>query len=74
MDLLDEHTLVVNTAHPLVQNLQTMADEGKDPELVKLICNHVYDLALVTQKSFDPTSARNFVERSNQVLTRLTRR
>lgn len=74
MDLLDEHTLVVNTAHPLVQNLQTMADEGKDPELVKLICNHVYDLALVTQKSFDASSARSFVERSNEVLTRLTGR
>ncbi len=74
MDFLEEHTLVVNTAHPLVQNLQTMADEGKDPELVRLICNHVYDLALVTQKSFDATSARSFVERSNEVLTRLTRR
>ena len=74
MDLLEEHTLLVNTAHPLVQNLQTMADEGKDPELVRLICNHVYDLALVTQKSFDATSARSFVERSNEVLTRLTRR
>ncbi|NJK64417.1 MAG: molecular chaperone HtpG [Synechococcaceae cyanobacterium SM2_3_1] len=72
MDFLDEHTLIINTTHPLVRNLQTMADEGKDRELVNLICRHIYDLALVTQKSFDADTARQFVERSNQVLTRLT--
>lgn len=71
-EFLEEHTLLVNTAHPLVQNLQSMSDQGKDPELIKLICNHIYDLALVTQKSFDADAARRFVERSNEVLTRLT--
>jgi molecular chaperone HtpG len=74
MEFLEEHTLVVNTAHPLIQNLQALAEEGRDPELVNLICNHIYDLALITQKSFDPTAARAFVQRSNEVLTRLTRR
>ncbi len=72
MDFLDEHTLIINTTHPLVKNLQTMADTGKDKDLVNLICRHIYDLALVTQKSFDADTARQFVERSNQVLTRLT--
>lgn len=71
-DFLEEHTLLVNTAHPLVQNLQALANSGRDPELVKLLCQHIYDLALVTQKSFDADSARAFVERSNAVLTRLT--
>jgi molecular chaperone HtpG len=42
--------------------------------LVHLICNHIYDLALITQKSFDPAAVRAFVQRSNEVLTRLTRR
>jgi molecular chaperone HtpG len=74
MEFLEEHTLVVNTAHPLIQNLQALAEEGRDPELVNLICNHIYDLALITQKSFDPAAARAFVQRSNEVLTRLTRR
>jgi molecular chaperone HtpG len=74
MEFLEEHTLVVNTAHPLMQNLQALAEEGRDPELVNLICNHIYDLALITQKSFDPAAARAFVQRSNEVLTRLTRR
>lgn len=74
LEFLEEHTLVINTAHPLVQNLQALADEGRDPELVNLICNHIYDLALITQKSFDPAAARAFVQRSNEVLTRLTSR
>ena len=74
MEFLEEHTLVVNTAHPLIQNLQALAEEGRDPELVNLICNHIYDLALITQRSFDPAAARAFVQRSNEVLTRLTRR
>ncbi|MFS8910483.1 molecular chaperone HtpG [Synechococcus sp. H60.3] len=74
IEFLEEHTLVLNTAHPLIQNLQALAEEGRDPELVNLICNHIYDLALITQKSFDPSAARAFVQRSNEVLTRLTRR
>nr|WP_279611296.1 molecular chaperone HtpG [Thermostichus vulcanus] len=74
LEFLEEHTLILNTAHPLVQNLQALAEEGRDPDLVTLICNHIYDLALITQKSFDPASARAFVQRSNEVLTRLTRR
>ncbi|MEN9231953.1 MAG: molecular chaperone HtpG [Thermostichus sp. DG02_5_bins_236] len=74
LEFLEEHTLIINTAHPLVQNLQTLADEGRDPDLIALICNQIYDLALITQKSFDPASARAFVQRSNEVLTRLTSR
>jgi molecular chaperone HtpG len=73
LEFLEEHTLVLNTAHPLIQNLQSLADRGRDPDLVHLICNHIYDLALITQKSFDPAAARAFVQRSNEVLTRLTR-
>ncbi|HIK21060.1 MAG TPA: molecular chaperone HtpG [Synechococcus sp. M44_DOE_062] len=73
LEFLEEHTLVLNTAHPLIQNLQSLADQGRDPDLVHLICNHIYDLALITQKSFDPAAARAFVQRSNEVLTRLTR-
>lgn len=76
----DEHILVVNTAHPTIQNLVSLSQgsivqaEGTSPsgELANLICQHVYDLALMAQKSFDAEGMKNFVERSNQVLTRLT--
>lgn len=76
----DEHILVVNTSHPLIQNLASLSQgsiiqgEGKSPsaELAEMICHHVYDLALMAQKGFDAEGMKAFVERSNKVLTQLT--
>ncbi len=78
----EEHILLVNTSHPLIQNLTTLSQgaiiqgSGQSPsaELANLICHHVYDLALMAQKGFDAEGMKTFVERSNQVLTRLTER
>ncbi len=78
----EEHILVVNTAHPLIQNLVELSQGsivqtgGQSPsgELANDICQHVYDLALMAQKGFDAEGMKSFVERSNQVLTRLTQR
>ena len=41
-------------------------------DLANMICAHVYDLALMAQKSFDADSMKGFLQRSNQLLTRLT--
>src|SRR5919199_803499 len=76
----EEHVLIVNTAHPLIENLYELSQgsivqsSGQSPsaELANLICQHVYDLALMAQKGFDAEGMKAFVERSNQVLTRLT--
>ena len=78
----EEHILLVNTSHPLIQNLVSLSqgaiiqNEGQSPsaELANLICHHVYDLALMAQKGFDAEGMQAFVERSNAVLTRLTDR
>ncbi len=78
----EEHILLVNTAHPLIQNLAELSQssiiqgEGQSPsgQMANLICQHVYDLALMSQKGFDAEGMKSFVERSNQVLTRLTER
>ncbi|MCW6052167.1 molecular chaperone HtpG [Microcoleus sp. A2-C5] len=78
----DEHVLLVNTSHPLIQNLASLSqgaiiqDGGESPsaQLASMICHHVYDLALMAQKGFDAEGMQEFVERSNQVLTKLTER
>jgi len=78
----EEHILLVNTAHPLIDNLVQLSQssivqsDGKSPseELSQQICQHVYDLALMAQKGFDANGMKAFVERSNQVLTQLTQR
>jgi molecular chaperone HtpG len=76
----EEHVLLVNTAHPLIQNLINLSQgsiiqpggQSDSSELANMICQHVYDLALMSQKGFDAEGMKAFVERSNQVLTRLT--
>jgi molecular chaperone HtpG len=78
----EEHILVVNTAHPLIQNLANINKgaivqvEGESPnqQLVNLVCQHVYDLALMAQKGISADGMNAFVDRSNQVLTKLTER
>ncbi len=82
MPFPEEHTLLINTSHPLIQHLISLSQGaiiqtgGTSPtaELANLICHHVYDLALIAQKGFDAEGMKAFVERSNQVLTKLTER
>ncbi|MEO3704413.1 molecular chaperone HtpG [Trichormus azollae] len=80
-DFPEDHILLVNTAHPLIQNLANINQgsiiiqsdaESPTEQLVKMICQHVYDLALMSQKGFDAEGMKSFVERSNNVLTKLT--
>jgi len=81
MQFPEEHVLVVNTAHPLIQNIVKLnqggiiqsGGESSSGELAKMMCRHVYDLALMAQKAFDAEGMQQFIERSNQVLTRLTK-
>jgi molecular chaperone HtpG len=78
----EEHTLVINTAHPLIQNLANInqgsivetAEGSPNQQLVELVCHHIYDLALMAQKGVSADGMNAFVERSNQVLTKLTER
>jgi molecular chaperone HtpG len=78
----DDHILLVNIAHPLIQNLLNLsqgaivtgAGESPSAQLATLLCNHVYDLALMSQKGFDAEGMKSFVARSNEVLTTLTQK
>ncbi|MBW4559882.1 MAG: molecular chaperone HtpG [Mojavia pulchra JT2-VF2] len=76
----EDHILLVNTAHPLIQNLANLNQgsiiqgdgQSSTDHLATMICQHVYDLALMSQKGFDAEGMKSFVERSNEVLTKLT--
>ncbi|GBF82062.1 molecular chaperone HtpG [Aphanothece sacrum] len=81
MEFPDDHVLVINTTHPLIENIYQLSQgsivqaSGDSPsqEMAKMLCQHVYDLALISQKGLDAEGMKSFVERSNQVLTRLTK-
>ncbi|WJI23715.1 molecular chaperone HtpG [Thermosynechococcus sp. B0] len=78
--LPEEHTLVVNTAHPLVQNLLSLnqgtiiqtSGTSETGALVEKLCQYIYDLALLSQRGFDANGMQQFTERASQVLTQLT--
>ena len=80
MDFPDEHIFVVNTNHPLVENIFQISQtniiqidsESPSSKMAKLLCCHIYDLALITQKGIDGKSMKSFMQRSNQLLTDLT--
>ncbi|WP_017304279.1 molecular chaperone HtpG [Spirulina subsalsa] len=76
------HTLLVNTAHPMIQNLVNLSQgaiavgdgQSSTGTLVNQMCQHIYDLALISQKPFDPEGMKSFIERSNTLLTQMTER
>ena len=80
MGFPEDHILMINTAHPLIQNIldlnkSTIIQGGDDSNsMINLMCNHIYDLALISQKGFDAEGMKAFVERSNKVLTNLTKK
>ncbi|WP_017295796.1 molecular chaperone HtpG [Geminocystis herdmanii] len=82
MKFPEEHMLVINTAHPLIENIYQLnkgaiiqgSGESPTQEMVNLMCQYVYDLALMAQRAFNAEEMTDFVARSNKVLTKLTKR
>ncbi len=61
-----EETLVLNNRNPLIKKLIEANDIGKED--ASLICNHIYDLAMLSHKQLEPEMMTRFIERSNKVL------
>ena len=64
-----QETLVLNANHPLVQYL------AKNPESENgaVICQQLYDLAMISHKPLSPEEMTKFVQRSNEILLMLTK-
>ena len=62
-------TLILNANHPLVQYVL----DHKDGENVKMICEQLYDLALLQQAPLEPEAMTKFVARSNDIMMLLTK-
>lgn len=66
-----EQTLVLNSNNSLIKALMELKEQGDRQEDVKLICEHVYDLAMMSHKQLEPEAMTKFIERSNRILERL---
>lgn len=77
----EDHVLVININHPLIDNIYQLSQSsiiqgtGESPsgETAKMICQHVYELAVIAQQGLGSQGMKSFVERSNKILTRLTK-
>ena len=57
-------TLVLNSNNKLVQYVA----EHKDDEHVPMICEQLYDLAMIAHKTLNPDEMTKFIARSNEIL------
>jgi len=66
-DLFKEHTLLVNSASPVVKNLLRMEESGRSAD-ARMLVEQIYDLAMLTHQAFDKERMEAFLERSNKIL------
>ena len=62
-------TLVLNANHPLVQYVLDHTDDSN----VSMICEQLYDLALLQQAPLEPEAMSKFFTRSNDIMLLLTK-
>jgi molecular chaperone HtpG len=67
----NEETLVLNRNSDLVNSLIEMNQDENKKETAKMICEHIYDLALIGNKQLDADAMSKFIERSNKILEKL---
>ncbi|MDQ2087464.1 molecular chaperone HtpG [Herbivorax sp. ANBcel31] len=67
-----EETLILNSNNDLIKSILSMKEKEDKKEDTKLICQHIYDLAMMSHKQLEPEAMTGFIERSNEILSRLT--
>ena len=65
----NDATLILNANHPLVQFIV----EHKRAKAVPVICQQLYDLAMLTHRQLSPEEMTAFVQRSNDIMMLLTK-
>ena len=64
-----QEVLVLNANHPLVRFIA----ENQGSEYIPVICEQLYDLAMMSHKQLSPEEMTKFVKRSNDILMVLTK-
>lgn len=66
-----EQTLVLNSSNKLVKAVIDLKDNESKKDDVKLISEHIYDLAMMSHQSLDSEAMSKFIARSNEILMKL---
>ena len=68
MPIFDDYTVVVNENNTLVKKVLSLNQFETKQEKVKLLCEHIYDLALMGNKPLDGDKMQQFLNRSVTLL------
>ena len=63
----EDKKLIINTSSDIVKKIKV----GGDKELNNLICNYIYDLALLAHKPLSSEQMTAFLKRSNDILMKI---
>lgn len=66
-----EETLIINKSSDLVKSLIKLSEDESRKDDLTMICQHIYDLALVAHKPLSSEEMMDFIERGNKILTKL---
>ncbi len=59
----DEYTLMLNAENELIKKLPTLDEDKK-----VLLCEHIYDLAMLCNKPLSPEDMTKFIKRNNTIM------
>ncbi|OOM16190.1 molecular chaperone HtpG [Clostridium saccharobutylicum] len=67
----EEKTLVVNNKNTIIKKLVEVSKDDSKKDEVRIICEHIMDLAKIANKELDANEMDEFIKRSNQLLSRV---
>ena len=67
----DGETLVLNNSNPLIKRLMELKDDNSKTETAEMICEQVYDLAMLNHKPLSTEAMNAFVARSAKLLEKI---
>jgi molecular chaperone HtpG len=70
----DEETMVINIKNHLVKSLLDKSREENKAAEISLICQHIYDLAMISSKQLEPEALAKFIARSNEIMNLMIRK
>ena len=66
-----EEILLLNRNSDLIKSLMELSKDKSRDEDTKMICQQIYDLALISHKPLDSEELMKFIDRSNKILAKL---
>lgn len=67
----EEKTLVVNNNNSIVKKLAEIAQDDSKKDDIKFICEHILDLAKISNKELNADEMDTFLKRNNELLNRV---